>query len=99
MYLVRDIMYCKPGKVRPMLEKFRAMAGIMKKEGMNPFRLMTDVSSDRFWTLAAETEVERLDMFFDLSGKVMGNDEAKKVMSGYHDLVEGGRREIYFIED
>jgi hypothetical protein len=21
MYLIRDIMYCKPGKVRPMVEK------------------------------------------------------------------------------
>ena len=26
MLLVRDIMYCKPGKVRPLVEKFVAMA-------------------------------------------------------------------------
>ena len=25
MLLVREIMYCKPGKVRPMVEKFLAM--------------------------------------------------------------------------
>lgn len=31
-------------------------------------------------------------------GKVMSDDEAKKAMGDHHDLVEGGRREIYKIE-
>jgi hypothetical protein len=31
MYLIRDIMYCKPGKVRPMVEKFTAMAKLSDK--------------------------------------------------------------------
>jgi hypothetical protein len=26
MLLIREIMYCKPGKVRPMVDKFLAMA-------------------------------------------------------------------------
>ena len=26
MYLIREVMYCKPGKVRPMVEKFLAMS-------------------------------------------------------------------------
>ena len=26
MYLIRDIMYCKPGKVRAMVEKFVAIS-------------------------------------------------------------------------
>jgi hypothetical protein len=26
VYLIRDVMYCKPGKVRPLLEKMKAMA-------------------------------------------------------------------------
>jgi hypothetical protein len=26
MLLIREIMYCKPGKVRPMVEKFLAMS-------------------------------------------------------------------------
>ena len=33
MLLIRDIMYCKPGKVRPMVEKFVAMSRIMEKYG------------------------------------------------------------------
>ena len=34
MLLVRDIMYCKPGKVRPMVEKFTAMSKLGEKMGM-----------------------------------------------------------------
>ena len=33
MYLIRDIMYCKPGKVRPMVEKFVAMSKLGEKHG------------------------------------------------------------------
>jgi len=31
MLLVREIMYCKPGKVRPLDEKFLAMARLSMK--------------------------------------------------------------------
>ena len=34
MLLVREIMYCKPGKVRPMVEKFIAMDKLGRKAGM-----------------------------------------------------------------
>jgi hypothetical protein len=34
MLLIRDIGVCKPGKVRPMVEKFRAMAKLGEKKGM-----------------------------------------------------------------
>lgn len=98
MYLVREIMHCKPGKVREMLNKFKAVSDIMSKMGMKPFRLFTDVSGERFWTIVAETEVERIDTFVELSGKVMSTDEARKAMAGYHDLVEDGKREIYLVE-
>jgi hypothetical protein len=26
MFLIRDIMYCKPGRARPMVQKFLALA-------------------------------------------------------------------------
>lgn len=98
MYLIRDIMQCKPGKVRDMLAKFRGVSGVMSKAGLKPFRLYTDVSGAPFWTIIADTEVEKLDTFFDLTGKILSDEEARKAMAGYHDLVEGGRREIYKIE-
>jgi hypothetical protein len=53
MFVVREIMYCKPGKVRPMVEKFLAMSKLGVKMGMPPLRVMTDFSAERYWTLVA----------------------------------------------
>jgi hypothetical protein len=100
MYLIREIMYCKPGKVKPLVEKFRAMAKIGEKTGMPKMRLMTDVSAERYWTIVAEMETDSIDGFLAMDS---GADEEtmkeyEKVMEGYHDLVDYGRREIYRIE-
>lgn len=98
MLLIREIMYCKPGKVRPLVEKFNALAKLTEEKGWGKMRVMTDVSAERYWTLIAEIEVESLEAFMNV-----GQDEAEaqafdKIMAGYHDLVESGRREIYNIE-
>ena len=31
--LIREIMHCKPGKVRPMVDKFLAMSKLNEKRG------------------------------------------------------------------
>lgn len=104
MLLVREIMYCKPGKVRPLVEKFLAMNKLGPKVGMPPMRIMTDLVAERYWTVISEMEVESLKAFEEMfSAQVQGQDpEATKqfeeIMKGYHDLVEYGRREIYKIE-
>lgn len=98
MFVVREIMHCKPGKVGEMVKKFKGLSAVMKQMGFKPFRLMTDVSGERFWTVVAEMEVDSLDAFGQMEEKVMGNEEARKLMSGYHDLVADGRREIYKAE-
>lgn len=99
MLLVREIMYCKPGKVRPLVEKFLAMSKLMEKKGWGKMRVMTDLSAERYWTLVSEIEVESLEAFMTMG---QGEDEGKefeKIMEGYHDLVESGRREIYTIAE
>src|SRR3989454_2688791 len=63
MLLVREIMYCKPGKVRPLVEKFLAMAKLSAKVGMPKMRVMTDFCAERYWTLVAEMEVASMDDF------------------------------------
>ncbi len=102
MYLVREVFYCKPGKVRALVEKFGAMARLSGKMGMPRMRLMTDVSAERYWTLIAEMEVESLQAFEQSLSDMQGSEEDMKemqdIMKGYHDLVESGRREIYRIE-
>jgi hypothetical protein len=100
MLLVRDIMYCRPGKVRPLVEKFLAMSKLSEKLGMGKMRIMTDVSAERYWTVVSEMEVKDLKTYEDMIQGQSDQDmkEFDNIMKGYHDLVDHGRREIYKIE-
>ena len=102
MLLIREIMYCKPGKVRPMVEKFLAMAKLAPKVGMPKMRVMTDFCAERYWMLVAEMEVSSMDEFERLMQGGGQDSEAmkemEKIMKDYHDLVDHGRREVYKIE-
>ena len=103
MLLVREIMYCKPGKVRPLVEKFLAMAKLSAKVGMPKMRVMTDICADQYWMLVAEMEVANLGEFERMmqGGGAQNSEDMKEfenIMKGYHDLVDRGRREIYKIE-
>lgn len=95
MYVIREVVNCRPGKVREMVDKFKAIAAVVRDMGGEPFRVMTDVSGGAFWTVVAETEVERIDDFFAIEQKLMANETLREAMSGYHDLVSAGKREIY----
>lgn len=103
MYLVRDIFHCKPGKVRPMVEKFLAMAKMGEKFGMPRMRIMTDFFAERYWTVVSEMEVASLQKFEEMMSNPQGSAEDMKkmeeLMKGYHDLVDHGRREIYKLEN
>jgi hypothetical protein len=102
MYLVRETFYCKPGKVRPMVEKLLAMNAISKRAGMPNMRVMTDLAADHYWTVVGEMEVESLEAFEKMMSSPPPSDgdqkEFEKIMAGYHDLVDSGRREIYKLE-
>jgi len=98
MFLVRDIMYCKPGQARPMVQKFLALGKLGQQMGFGAMRVMTDVSAERYWTVVAETEVKSLEEYADMSRKSMENKQFQDAMKGYHDLIVQGRREIYMIE-
>ena len=102
MYLIRELMYCKPGKVRPLVEKFLAMEKLGRKLGMPPMRIMTDFCAERYWTVVSEFEVKDLAEFEQMMANPAGSAEDMKqyeeIMKGYHDLVDHGKREIYKIE-
>ena len=102
MLLIREVMYCKPGKVRPMVEKFLAMAKLIESAGMGKMRVMTDFCAERYWTIVSEFEVPSMQAFEQMmQGQGMSSQAMKEMetlMKGYHDLVEFGRREIYKIE-
>ena len=102
MFLVREIMFCKPSKVRPMVEKFIAMNKLGPKIGMPKMRVMTDFVGERFWMIVAEMEVETMDEFKKMmqggGEQNAAMKEMESIMKDYHDLVESGRREVYKIE-
>ena len=98
MFIVRDIMFCKPGKVRQMVEKFVALSKLSQKLGFGTMRVMTDVSAERYWTVVSEMEVESLQQHAEMTEKSMRMPEFQEVMKGYHDLIDHGRREIYQLE-
>jgi len=99
MYVIREVLNCKPGKVRQMVEKFKTMATAMKEMGYEPLRLLTDVSGEPYWTIVAEAKVDAIEHFFVVEEKLMANETLRKALADYHDLVVSGRREIYRVEN
>ena len=98
MYVIREVLHCKPGKVRQMADKFRAISHALQEMGHEPMRLLTDVTGEPFWTIVAEAQVETIDDFFAVEQKLTADERVREAMSDYHDFVESGRREILRIE-
>ena len=98
MYVIREVLTCKPGKVRQMVEKFRSISTVLEGMGQEPLRVLTDVTGEPYWTIVAEARVEKIDDFFAMEEKLTTNETVRKTMADYHDLVDRGRREIYRLE-
>jgi hypothetical protein len=101
MYLIREVFYCKPGKVRPLVEKFLAMSKLNPRFGMPAMKIMTDFVAEQYWTVVAEMEVSDLAAFEKMMAMPPDSADMKQfedIMKGYHDLVDHGKREIYKIE-
>lgn len=104
MLLVREVMHCKPGQVKPMVQMFLKMSEISVRAGMPKMRVMTDFVAEQYWTIVCEFEVESLQAFEDMmSGKAPKVDpalmkEMEAAGAGYHEHVVNGKREIYRIE-
>ena len=98
MYVIREVLNCKPGKVRQMVDKFTQISRVLEEMGHEPMRLLTDVTGEPFWTVVAEAKVDKIDDFFAIEHTLMTNETLRKTMADYHDFVVSGRREIYRIE-
>ena len=98
MFVVRDIMHCKPGQVRSMVGKFQQLSKAAKKMGYTPMRILTDVSGERYWTVVAEQEVDNLEKYTADMGKMMADKNFQKIMKDYHEFVESGHRQIFKLE-
>ena len=98
MYVIREVLNCKPGRVRQMVEKFKQVSMVLEEMGHEPMRLLTDVTGEPYWTIIAEVKVEKIDDFFAMEQNLMTNERLRHTMADYHDLVDRGRREIYRLE-
>jgi hypothetical protein len=98
MLLIRDIMYCKPGQTRPMVQRFLTLSRLGQTMGFGAMRVMTDLVGERYWTVVSEMEVESMNQYEQMMRKSMEVKEFQDAMKGYHDHVVRGRREIYTIE-
>ena len=98
MYVIREVLNCKPGRVRQMVEKFTHISKVLTEAGHTPMRLLTDVTGEPFWTVVAEAQVEKIDDFFAMEQTLAADETLRKAMADYHELVASGRREIYRIE-
>lgn len=102
MLMVREVFHCKPGKVRPMVEKSLAMSKLMEQSGMGKMKIMTDFCGDQYWTIVYEYDVPSMQAYEEMmqgGGQTPEQQkEFEKIMEGYHDLLDHGHREIYKIE-
>jgi hypothetical protein len=96
MYLIRDTFQCNPGKAKELVKKFKQTIPFMEQHNFKNVRILTDVVSN-YWTVVLEGEVSSLAEFENQRG-FTSQPKVKEIMAGYMDLVEGGKREIYFIE-
>ena len=58
MFMSREIMHCKPGKVKDLVEKFKLISEALKAIGHPPMRIYTDVSGENYWTVVSEQDVK-----------------------------------------
>ena len=98
MYVIREVLRCKPGKVKELLERFRVLSAALQEMDHQPLRLLTDVAGGPFWTLVAEGTVEKIEDFFAAEAALRANAAVRKAMADYHELVDSGRREVYRLE-
>ena len=99
MYLIREVMYCKPGKAGELVKRFKALEPFMMEVGLKePQRVMTDMSGERFWTVVAEQVVDSLEQYLEMTRQTMTDPRVQSIMKGYHDFVESGKREIFKVE-
>jgi len=97
MFVIRDVFRCKPGKAKELVERFKRTVAVMERDDrFTNVRVMVDAVAD-YWTVVLEADCASLADFEHHLREFGARPEVQEAMSGYMDLVEGGRREIWRI--
>jgi len=94
MIVIREVFRCKPGKANPLIERFKAMNAVSERRGLKTGRILVDAVST-YWTVVTEFESESLTAFEAEMAAYGDDEEMGDAMAGYHDLVDGGHREVW----
>ncbi len=94
MYVIRNTMYAKPGRGKDLIEKLKAAVPHFQAMGASSARVLSDAVATT-WTIAVEMEVEQVSTYFDILEGRSKNPGLGEAMSGYTELVTGGKREIW----
>ena len=97
MYLEREIFHAKVGKAGQLVKLFKEIDKLTRGKKFKKARILTDLSG-RYWTVVFEREVKSLDGLAAETRNLGKNPKLKALFKEYHDLVEGGYRELYKIE-
>ena len=91
LHLVRNITFCRPGAVGPIVDKVLAMAELSLRVGVPRMRIMTDFSAEESWTVVAEMEIPNFQAFERMMRDPPGSPDVMKhfevIMTGYRDIV------------
>lgn len=95
MYVIRDVLRCKPGHSKSLIERFKKALPLMKKlSGFISARVLVDHVTT-YWTVVLEIEVDSLDSFERQMKEYSSDKEMQEIMKGYMDHVDSGYREIF----
>lgn len=94
----RDVFHCQPGKAKDVVAMFKKFAAVLSQIGYAPTRIYTDVSGENYWTVVLEQDISDLNDLAEMSRKTLTDPGVKDILKGYHQLVQGGRRELYKLE-
>jgi hypothetical protein len=94
MYVIRNTMYARPGHGKELIEKLKAAIPHFEAMGPKNLRVLADVVATT-WTVAMEMEVDSVSTYFDILEGRAKNPSLAEAMSGYTELVTGGKREIF----
>jgi hypothetical protein len=98
MYLIREVFKCKPGKAKELVKKFKEASKFMEGDDMKNLKIMTDIAAT-YWTVVMQFELEDLGVFAKEVRGGTSQPEMENIMKGYMDLLDGGYREIFLIEN
>lgn len=97
MLLIRDVFRCKPGRAKDLVARFeRTLPSLRQDDRLTSCRILVDLVAD-YWTVVLESEAEDLSQFERHMAELGSRPEVQEAMSGYMELVDGGRREIFRI--